>query len=113
MKQEFVFGEKLSDRVITTTELSPDFKLPTDNQSASTSSIVTPLIVSSNNNNNEDTNNSNNNNEDYSENDQESSLIKINCKLYILDAKKTWLERGYGMLKIIETTDKTNCKISE
>lgn len=52
-----------------------------------------------------------NSNNDYNESDQESCLLKINCKLYLLDAKKTWVERGYGMLKVIETNDKTNCKI--
>ena len=76
------------------------------------------MTTSSSSNTNEDLNtnedsNLNIHNNDYIENEQESALLKINCKLYLLDAKKTWQERGYGMLKVIETNDKTNCKISK
>lgn len=42
------------------------------------------------------------------------SLCKINCKLYVLEADKTnWAERGYGILKVIETSDGSNCRISK
>lgn len=42
------------------------------------------------------------------------SLCKLNCKLYVLEADKTnWAERGYGILKVIETSDGNNCKISK
>ncbi len=42
------------------------------------------------------------------------TLLKLNCKLFILEIDKAnWLERGYGILKVIETSDSSNCKISK
>lgn len=42
------------------------------------------------------------------------SLCKINCRLYVLEAEKSnWAERGYGILKVIETSDGSNCRISK
>ena len=47
------------------------------------------------------------------ENDSHT-LLKLNCKLFILEIDKAnWLERGYGILKVIETSDGSNCKISK
>lgn len=42
------------------------------------------------------------------------SIFKINCKLFVLESDKvSWSERGYGLLKLIDTPDKSNCKISK
>jgi hypothetical protein len=42
-----------------------------------------------------------------------NTILKMNCKLYVLESDKAnWAERGYGMLKLIDTPDETNCKIS-
>ena len=43
-----------------------------------------------------------------------NTILKMNCKLYVLESDKAnWAERGYGMLKLIDTPDETNCKISK
>jgi hypothetical protein len=42
----------------------------------------------------------------------ENTLFKVNCKLYLLEAdKQNWVERGYGILKVIDLSDDLNCKI--
>lgn len=45
--------------------------------------------------------------------DNYSEILKLNCKLYCLESDKaTWNERGFGILKIIETSDKSNLQLS-
>lgn len=43
-------------------------------------------------------------------------LIRMNCKLFVLDKdakdQAIWTERGYGILKMIDTNDGLNSKIS-
>ena len=42
------------------------------------------------------------------------TILRMNCKLYVLESDKVnWAERGYGVLKLIDTPDGSNCKISK
>lgn len=42
------------------------------------------------------------------------TLLRLNCKLFVLESDKiNWAERGYGVLKVIDSNDGTNCKISK
>lgn len=46
-----------------------------------------------------------------------NTLIRMNCKLFVLDKdakdQANWAERGYGILKMIESEEGENCKISK
>lgn len=124
-EQEFVFGEKLSDRVINVESPKNDEALSKAGSSSATSDLTkknecvnldngqTKLKSDSVlNSTNEDSSLVLNNYEN--DNEHESAILKLNCKLYLLDIdKKNWLERGYGILKIFETNDRSNYKMSK
>lgn len=50
------------------------------------------------------------------ETDDANTLIRMNCKLFVLEKNQkdqsNWSERGYGVLKMIDSADGINCKIS-
>lgn len=43
--------------------------------------------------------------------------MKLSCKLFVLNVLETdkvdWVERGYGILKVIDSNDGVNCKMSK
>lgn len=41
------------------------------------------------------------------------TIIRLNCKLFVLTDKVNWTERGYGLLKLINSNDGINCNISK
>ena len=52
--------------------------------------------------------------ERYSLENDSSTLLKLNCKLFVLaNDKINWLERGYGILKIFDSSEGYNCRISK
>jgi hypothetical protein len=114
----FVFGEKLTDRVINAdiaiekkdhTKPVNDHK-QVDEEEETSSKNTTDTTE-------DDTNNwkSSNQIEDSIVNDESDTILKISCKLYLLEAEKqNWLERGYGILRVLKTDDESstsNCKI--
>jgi hypothetical protein len=127
----FVFGEKLNDRVTinltgeSTSENGKSSNVTADNATVSnttkrksydaedqdskdetneTSETATKTLWSTENNGDYFDPNENN----------ENTLFKINCKLYLLEADKAnWVERGYGILKVIDSNDDLNCNISK
>ena len=53
-------------------------------------------------------------NEDALEQNDANTIAKFNCKLYVLETDKVnWAERGYGIMKLIDSNDGHNCKLSE
>ena len=133
--KEFVFGEKLNDRV--TINLSKNGGGESSNQENNKGSSATDTKVSNSmkrksddaddQDSKEETNEAvvaadttkplwSENNVDYFDPNEnnENTLFKINCKLYLLEADKAnWVERGYGILKVIDSNDDLNCNISE
>jgi hypothetical protein len=56
----------------------------------------------------------NENEADQIEHNDANTFLRLNCKLFLLDTDKAkWLERGYGILKLIDSNDGLNCKISK
>lgn len=123
----FVFGEQLTDRVVNVQQEEKDETEANEKQeneitntatltnSQTTATPKKSLDSTLFSNSNDDVNTTLNTTTDY-ENDIDSDLLlfKVNCKLYLLESDKmNWLEKGYGLLKIFETNDRTNCKLSE
>lgn len=108
----FVFGEKLTDRVINADKnenTNPEKNSSENNEkeSSDNQSIINKTVLWSSDVDAEKFSS------DALENDSHT-LLKLNCKLFILEIDKAnWLERGYGILKVIETSDGSNCKISK
>ena len=125
----FVFGEKLTDRV--TINLANGGADVAANEDGTTATSTTS--TNTNNKNNTSTSDEATNakedtdaveakplwsteqNEYYDPTENnENTLFKLNCKLYLLEADKAnWVERGYGILKVIDTNDDLNCNISK
>ena len=132
--KEFVFGEKLNDRVTIsltkngTVESNAEEKGTTSSDTKPSNSIKRKSNDAEDQNSNEETTEAtvasdnttktlwSEKNVDYFDPNEnnENTLFKINCKLYILEADKAnWVERGYGILKVIDSNDDLNCNISE
>ena len=98
----FVFGEKLDDRVINSAVLESEAKENAKEENGTISKLSTTLpggydIES----------------DRYSLENDSNTLLKLNCKLFMLcDDKINWQERGYGILKIFDSNDGYNCRIS-
>ena len=103
----FVFGEKLTDRVInaSTADKSGDESgAKNDNKDEANVDAKSAPLWNALNENEVDT----------IENNDAHTLIRMNCKLFILEKDKAdWIERGYGILKMIDSIDGINCKISK
>ncbi len=123
--KEFVFGEKLNDRV--TINLTKNGESTSENGDNATASNSTKRksYDAEDQDSKDETNEtsetaaktlwSTENNGDYFDPNEnnENTLFKINCKLYLLEADKAnWVERGYGILKVIDSNDDLNCNIS-
>lgn len=103
-----VFGQNLTDRVINTQTKDGE------NESSETrehkeenghSEVAKSAKLWSSSNENEYV--------EKTEQDDMNTLMKMNCKLYVLDSDKAnWTEKGYGMLKVIDMPEEQNCKIS-
>lgn len=124
--KEFIFGENITERVVNTTsenesnaenakEAGETAETESKTNGSSSSGDLTKLA-------NQSTTNASNwlndtEHDKYAHDAVENelyTLLKINCKLYVLDAEKSnWNERGYGILKVIETNEGQNCKISK
>jgi hypothetical protein len=115
IETKVIFGQNLTDRVVNAASPidqeneqsgASNQQHDKDDTAASTSTdakVKAPLWSSSNENEYAERN----------EIDDMNTILKINCKLYVLESDKAnWAERGYGMLKLIDTPDETNCKIS-
>jgi hypothetical protein len=132
--KEFVFGEKLNDRVTInltkngTVESIAEEKGTTSSDTKPYNSIKRKSSDAEDQDSNEETTETtvatenttktlwSENNVDYFDPNEnnENTLFKINCKLYLLEADKAnWVERGYGILKVIDSNDDLNCNISE
>ena len=111
---KFVFGEQLNDRVInvapetdqpsTTSSTNPDASDAANKDEGGepkwTSSTLWPLT-------------SDTANEEALEQNDANTIAKFNCKLYVLEADKVnWIERGYGVMKLVDSNDGYNCKLS-
>ena len=112
--KEFVFGEKLTDRVVNVVSENEN------NTGQETSGSQNSIRNSQNDTATEKSDTktslwSNNENEaDQIENNDANTLLRLNCKLFLLETDKAkWIERGYGILKIIDSNDGLNCKISK
>jgi hypothetical protein len=109
----FVFGESLTDRVINTetTETNGkengDAKFSENTENSEVTEPVTTKAVFGE----VDAEKYNTNENDV------NTLIRMNCKLFVLDKdqkdQSVWTERGYGVLKIIDSEDGLNSKISK
>jgi len=101
----FVFGEKLTDRVInasTGDKSGDESTAKSDNKEEANGEARSAPLWNALNENDVDT----------IENNDAHTLIRMNCKLFILEKDKAdWIERGYGILKMIDSTDGLNCKI--
>lgn len=95
-KKEFVFGEQLTDRVIRTEASELDQEESKELSETKPATLWTGQV---------DT--------DEKFDNELDSIFKLNCKLFVLESDKaSWSERGYGLLKLIDTPDRSNCKIS-
>lgn len=93
----FIFGEKLTDRVVNADKTETDVATPTEE--AVEQKPVAPLWTG------------HGEAEEKFDNDL-YTIMRLNCKLYVLESDKAnWAERGYGVLKLIDTPDGSNCKI--
>jgi len=108
-----VFGESLTDRVINTettetngkengdTKFSENTENSEVTEPATTKAVFAEVDAEKYNTNENDVN----------------TLIRMNCKLFVLDKdqkdQSVWTERGYGVLKIIDSEDGLNSKISK
>ena len=111
-----MFGEQLNDRVINVANPesdnnnssadgadggSNDANKDESTEPKSTSNTLWPL-------------NSDAANEDALEQNDANTIAKFNCKLYVLETDKVnWAERGYGIMKLIDSNDGQNCKLSK
>jgi hypothetical protein len=113
--KEFIFGEKLTDRVV---------NVAVDGENDSNSKPIDEEAANSQQSTKSDPDTSHENkplwpltteNEaDQIENNEANTIFKLNCKLFVLEADKAkWNERGYGILKVIDSNDGVNCKISK
>ncbi|RMZ96396.1 ran-binding 3 isoform X2 [Brachionus plicatilis] len=94
-KKEFVFGEQLTDRVIRTEASELDQEESKELSEIKPATLWTGQV---------DT--------DEKFDNELDSIFKLNCKLFVLESDKaSWSERGYGLLKLIDTPDRSNCKI--
>ena len=111
-----IFGQNLTDRVINVLS-------PVDLDKESNNDVDTEKGKDENGQASLDSKNkpasalwsSSNENEfaEKNEIDDMNTILKINCKLYVLESEKSnWAERGYGIFKLIDTPDETNCKMS-
>ena len=118
--REFVFGEKLTDRVVNVaseSEKKNDSEITGSQNSIRNSqadtnekSDVKSSLWGNANNGNVGLENE----ADQIDNNDINTLLRLNCKLFLLETDKAkWIERGYGILKIIDSSDGLNCKISE
>lgn len=110
--KEFIFGEKLTDRVVNVAEPEADSnsKAEEDTQNSQNS------VKSDSDKTNEQKPlwSTTENEADQIENNEANTILKLNCKLFVLDTDKAkWNERGYGILKVIDSNDGFNCKISK
>lgn len=108
--KEFIFGEKLTDRVVNVAEPEADSnsKAEEDTQNSQNS------VKSDSDKTNEQKPlwSTTENEADQIENNEANTIFKLNCKLFVLDTDKAkWNERGYGILKVIDSNDGFNCKI--
>ena len=114
-----MFGEQLNDRVVnvanpdsndatslstnTVTE-SSDAKAANKDESVESkaaSSTLWPLAGEAGN-------------EDALEQNEANTIAKFNCKLYVLETEKVnWLERGYGVMRLVDSNDGHNYKLSK
>ncbi len=108
-----MFGESLTDRVINTeatetngkengdTKFSENTENSEVTEPATTKAVFAEVDAEKYNTNENDVN----------------TLIRMNCKLFVLDKdqkdQSVWTERGYGVLKIIDSEDGLNSKISK
>ncbi|CAF0783505.1 unnamed protein product [Brachionus calyciflorus] len=95
----FVFGEQLTDRVINADKAENETSAADDTPKEDTESKPTNLWTG-----HAET-------EDKFDNDM-YTILRMNCKLFVLESDKAnWVERGYGVLKLVDTPDGSNCKI--
>ena len=111
--KEFIFGEKLTDRVVNVAPEDDSNSKPADEEAANSqqstksdtdttheSKPLWPITTE--------------NEADQIENNEANTILKLNCKLFVLEPEKSkWNERGYGILKVIDSNDGVNCKISK
>ena len=113
-EKEFVFGEKLTDRVICTASEGTSSELTSKLEENTTSESTTNMKQSASGSlwpTGESENGEKYSTENALENDV-NTVIKLNCKLFVLESNKAnWLERGYGILKLIDLNDGYNCKL--
>ena len=127
--KEFVFGEKLNDRVTINlangsessgVENGPS-SLNNSGNATSTDNTTAATKPKSDEATKKETESEpkplwSSENVDYYDptENNENTLFKVNCKLYLLEADKAnWVERGYGILKVIDSNDDLNCNISK
>ena len=115
---KFVFGEKLTDRVTNAVAESDAAAAET-----SATSETTTTTAGANDENGSTSAGGGGGNVlwtskaeallDLESDDAANTLLKLNgCKLFVLDTDMcNWTERGYGVLKLIETSDALNTKI--
>lgn len=116
---KFVFGEQLNDRVINVASESDNGNTSGTNAAdgagssdaaankdestepkSSTTTTLWPLTSDTAAN------------EDALEQNDANTIAKFNCKLYVLETDKVnWAERGYGIMKLIDSSDGHNCKL--
>lgn len=106
--KEFVFGEKLTDRVINAAPEGVNEDLAKDENGASESTTMKQSASGSQWFADTDEKYSS---ADTLENDA-NTIMKLNCKLFVLESNKAnWAERGYGIFKLIDLNDGYNCKL--
>jgi hypothetical protein len=129
--KEFVFGEQLIDRVINAPPETAEGNSNGETTSTSTEKNNASSNADGGSANENDTGvkskssnsgtvwpaSSEKNSVDYekylAENENDTNtIVKFNCKLFMLDTvdKTNWIERGYGLLKLID--DGKSCKMS-
>ena len=114
----FVFGQQIKDRVVNAVSSDEEEKTHTTNgngkkegnEQLSQSEVAPKPIFGSVDTETEKFNASS------LETDDANTLIRMNCKLFVLEKNQkdqsNWSERGYGVLKMIDSADGINCKIS-
>jgi hypothetical protein len=128
-----IFGQNLTERVVnplpapsseSSKEISSDTVSSTENKQNGGAKKITSGADEIEKNNLADSSSkskpiglwSNENSELAEKNEQDdlNTILKVTCKLYVLESDKAnWAERGYGIFKLIDTPDETNCKISK
>lgn len=113
----FVFGQQIKDRVVNAVSSDEEEKTHTTNgngkkegnEQLSQSEVAPKPIFGSVDTETEKFNASS------LETDDANTLIRMNCKLFVLEKNQkdqsNWSERGYGVLKMIDSADGINCKI--